>query len=246
MSHEIPSARTIDDRLLDSLVDGELDATARRKLFSVLDENPGGWRHCALAFLEAQAWRADLRGAMNTPGRISASAVGPSVRKLSQTAAAAKTGLIAAAVAIAFAAGRLTGPRDIARPSVAPGAMSSQVVQHGHDEQRPADSAAADAEGRAVRDKPDARVAGVLTLEIDDHGQSRSIRVPVFEGARIDTRWLLDQPPAIRASVVQALERRGHRVEAHRQLVTLSLKDGRKLILPVEEVDVRFGARVFQ
>jgi hypothetical protein len=68
----------------------------------------------------------------------------------------------------------------------------------------------------------------------------------VIEGPGIDTRWLLEQPPAIRASVVQALERRGHKVEAHRQLLTVNLKDGRKLILPVDEVDVRSANRVYQ
>jgi hypothetical protein len=86
----------------------------------------------------------------------------------------------------------------------------------------------------------------MLALEVDDHGQPRTLQVPVIEGRGIDVRWLLEQPPAIRASVVHALERRGHRVEAHRQLVTLGLKNGRKLILPVDEVDVRFAGRVFQ
>lgn len=42
---------------LDRLVDGELDDEARRDLLARFESEPGGWRRCALAFLEAQSWR---------------------------------------------------------------------------------------------------------------------------------------------------------------------------------------------
>ena len=51
-----------DPRLLDLLVDGELTPGERRELLTRLDEQPEGWRRCALAFLEAQAWQQDLGG----------------------------------------------------------------------------------------------------------------------------------------------------------------------------------------
>ena len=43
-----------DDILFDRLVDGELSSTERRQLIASLDDRPGGWRRCALAFVEAQ------------------------------------------------------------------------------------------------------------------------------------------------------------------------------------------------
>src|SRR5574340_373427 len=46
-----------DDPRLDQLVDDELGETERRDLLVKLDAEPDGWRRCALAFLEAQAWR---------------------------------------------------------------------------------------------------------------------------------------------------------------------------------------------
>ncbi len=49
-----------DRRVLDRLVDGELGVDERRELLAALDDEPGGWRRCALAFLEAQAWRWQL------------------------------------------------------------------------------------------------------------------------------------------------------------------------------------------
>ena len=47
----------------DLLADGELSEGDRRELLCRLDEEPGGWRRCALAFLEAQSWKEEF-GAM--------------------------------------------------------------------------------------------------------------------------------------------------------------------------------------
>jgi len=46
------------DRLIDRLVDGALPEPDRQRLLAALDGD--GWRRCALAFLEAQAWREAL------------------------------------------------------------------------------------------------------------------------------------------------------------------------------------------
>ncbi|MDO5554611.1 MAG: hypothetical protein Q4G68_12710 [Planctomycetia bacterium] len=47
-----------EDRLaIDLLVDGELDEEARRELLLRLDSINGGWRVCAIAFLESQCFR---------------------------------------------------------------------------------------------------------------------------------------------------------------------------------------------
>jgi hypothetical protein len=47
--------------VLDRLVDGELGPSQRRELLAALDDEPGAWRRCALAFLEAQSWRRGCR-----------------------------------------------------------------------------------------------------------------------------------------------------------------------------------------
>jgi anti-sigma factor RsiW len=47
----------INNLWLDRLVDGELLEPERRALLERLETEPDGWRRCALAFLEAQAWR---------------------------------------------------------------------------------------------------------------------------------------------------------------------------------------------
>src|SRR5262245_58810780 len=45
---------------IERLVDGELSPEEHRRLVASLDEEPGGWRQCALAFLEAQALSQEL------------------------------------------------------------------------------------------------------------------------------------------------------------------------------------------
>ena len=50
----------LDARFLDRLVDGGLSGPERRDLLLRLDADPEGWRRCALAFLEDQAWRQAL------------------------------------------------------------------------------------------------------------------------------------------------------------------------------------------
>ena len=51
-----------DDARFDRLVDGELSPEEYRRMLASLDDEPGGWRRCAMAFLEAQAWGQEVRG----------------------------------------------------------------------------------------------------------------------------------------------------------------------------------------
>jgi hypothetical protein len=246
MNNERQSRRLIDERFLDRLVDNELDAADRHELLVTLDESPDGWRRCALAFLEAQAWRNDLRGAVGEPAPAKAPAAHAIPRRRLRAVRIGQAGLIVAVVIVAFGAGWLIRPGGDDRRPVDSRTAPFSVVERENEVEKRHDLPTADPEESGPDGKPDVRVAGTLTLEVEDRGQPRTLRVPVIEGRGIDMRWLLEQPPAMRASVVRALERRGHRVEAHRQLVTFNLKNGRKLILPVDEVDVRFAGRVFQ
>lgn len=236
----------VDRQLLDLLVDGELDAARRRDLISQLAAAPGGWQQCALAFLEAQAWRVDLRDAAQEPASArvrSGGAVSPRrpfVRRLRNSC------LVALGIACAFAAGWLLHPAPatpLTADAIAPaprGNIQTPVVATQSDDEAPAKKA------HDIEEPADVRIAGIVTFKFNDHGEEREMHLPVLEGPGIDIQKWLERPPAIRASAVQALERRGHKVETHRQLLTLNLKDGRKLLLPLDQVDVRFAHRVYQ
>src|SRR5262245_23353512 len=105
MTMESQPAEPIDQRLLDRLVDGELDAAGRRELLKALDDQPGGWRRCALAFLEAQAWRSDLRGAVRGSFSVTAPAASAAAGPRSRKVRLRQAGVIAAALIVAFGAG---------------------------------------------------------------------------------------------------------------------------------------------
>src|SRR5262245_61132861 len=56
-----------DTMLLDRLVDGELNDEERRELLLRLERTPDGWRRCAMAFLEGQAWRSEAKAMVHGP-----------------------------------------------------------------------------------------------------------------------------------------------------------------------------------
>jgi hypothetical protein len=107
-----------EDRWIDRLVDGELSGDERRALLARIAAEPGGWRRCALAFLEAQAWReAFVPVAMNAGPVPAATLTSPKVHRL----AVARTAVaVAASLLMAFGLGWLSrGQADPPAPLVA-------------------------------------------------------------------------------------------------------------------------------
>lgn len=246
------SANLIDQTLFDLLVDGELPDDRRRDLLAQLDIEPHGWKRCALAFLEAQAWRSEVRRAPWSGIPVAA----PNVSHVSTVPLPRQrnlAGLIIVASllsAVGFGLGRWSVDRQPEHISLA-----TREKLPASEKQRPPvidEKPGADASPGHTKPAPAAdrdesvKVAGVLAWSVDENGQTREMSVPVLEGAGIDLKWLLSQPAAIREPVRKELERRGHKVELHRQLITLSLKDGRSVVMPIDQVDVRFAGRVYQ
>jgi hypothetical protein len=91
------------ERQIDLLVDGELGENGRRALLLRLDGEPNGWRRCALAFLEGQAWRESLIPA-NAVNLAQPAVVQPRLRPSRWRPVGRLAGL-AAALALTFATG---------------------------------------------------------------------------------------------------------------------------------------------
>ncbi len=103
------------DRMIDRLVDGELSEADRRALLASFEADPSGWRRCAMAFLEAQAWRESL-------GTVAAHVAmqPPMLAPARPRFGFAKTGLaIAASVLVAFSVGRLSKGERQPVPTIA-------------------------------------------------------------------------------------------------------------------------------
>ena len=209
------------DAALDRLVDGRLDEAERRALLLSLDEERDGWRRCALAFLEDQAWRAALGEAAPVPKVIEHPPIAirhprPQARRLAVAAS-----LLAATFAAGFATGGASrvGPQ----PLVA--------------ERKPTEAIAA-APGRPA--EMPIRNVGWFDVVDGTDGESPPGRVPIYEGPGLDEKWLRDQPPSVPDYVRAQWERKGYQVEERRRLVSLDLEDGRRVEIPVDEVNVEF------
>lgn len=208
-------------RLLDLLVDGELNESQRRELLAWCEREPDGWRRCALAFLDAQSWSSVLgqmargdsgpadRSSSDDPLWAAPSAESPVVEPPKATIAPSWLSpalALAASVLVAFSLGLWArGGMFGGGPAIAAKGARDKV--------------------RLVADGP--------------AGAGEEMQSPVAGGQRMNDDWRSGQPAAMPREIEQALERLGHRVRQRRQLVPIPLEDGRRVMVPVDQIDVQ-------
>ena len=276
---------SIDRQSLDLLVDGELPEPERRELLLSLDQVPGGWRSCALAFLEAQCWkqtcgtiareqtpsaalrRTDWQSVLPSatdsqpvvPSGTDAQPVVPSgtdwqsvlpsvvARPRSRLRRFMGSGLTALATAAAFLAalglgwtlrdalrgGRPPGPGAGEVAGVLPGYVEGNGPQAGRG-QTP------DTTGRfAVRAVPQPWGTVQVSLPGATEDSRESISVPVTESDHVEGSWFQPSPDTMPAHLQTALERLGYQVRQQRQLLPFPMQGGYRLMLPVDQVELR-------
>jgi hypothetical protein len=228
-------------RLLDLLVDDELGDDRRRELLARIEASPDGWRQCALAFLESQAWRRSLRRAAReasspgceadraTPVR---SSYRPARHWMGTVLAMAASFLAAFALALTWRG--VPGQPGASRP-VDLAASSPRSGDRAETPVGPVDTAV-----------PGASELQMVTLSVDGAEGKQSIEVPVIPADRYDPNWLGDQPSAVPAEVLRALRQSGHRVDQRRNLVPVEMQDGSRLFVPVDQFDVRYMGDPYQ
>lgn len=227
-----------DDHCFDLLVDGELSDAERRELLAGLDDEPGGWRRCALAFLEAQSWQEDLGAIVRPPAAKPPIAAAPRWSRgpgVLGTLVAMAASFLVALVTISVYQGMrepLGGPvaevpgQSAAVPS--PSALAEQPVEP----------------ETAEQPQPVDPQEEVYMVTLDPPGdESAPIRLPAIPRERIDDPMLTNVPVILPRDVLEALRRTGHEVRQRRELIPLPLEDGRKLVVPVDEVDVHYVGR---
>lgn len=228
-----------DDRRWDRLVDGSLSEREYRAMLAALDEQPDGWRRCALAFLEAQAWGREMRQMRDSWATGEKTAQGG----LQRTAALARQrwrawASIAALVLAAFAAGwnlRRPQPATAPVPSVVenPAARSQpQVVRRGADKPVPS---AVPPDWPAVHDPS---LENVMLLVNAADGTTRQLEVPVFPHESQFADWLRQAGPGVPTEVEQALRQLGYRVQRDRRLAPVRAAGNRRVFVPVEQVEI--------
>jgi hypothetical protein len=191
-----------DETQLDRLVDAELSESERRQLLLRLEAEPHGWRRCALAFLEAQAWRQSIRGIMEPVAGIAQSGMTSNIRRMRSPRRFLMyvTALTAALVA-AFALGRAWhGKTGDTAPQVLVAAGESPAAAPVRETPLPAPA------GSAARGSPQTRAESSSYVD----------------------------------SLVKQWEQQGYYVERQKRLVSIEMKDGKRVNVPVQEVRLQY------
>ncbi len=214
-----------DDARFDRLVDGELSADEYRTLLASLDDEPGGWRRCALAFLEAQAIRRELT-AVRTRDQ---SPPVPAKKQASDPIDVAKFDWrLPLGMAASFLAALTLGMTlpDLWRNGNAPAPTDRNIVQH-----KPATDTVPQLQPRTV---------GNAQLMVDGPGGTTTSagQVPIYDVPGGMDSYLSAGGSAVPVQWINELKRRGHQVEHGEQYVPVDLEDGRRAVIPVESLKI--------
>jgi hypothetical protein len=222
--NQINYSRAEDERF-DRLVDGELSETERKELLTSLDREPDGWRRCALAFLEAQCWKKELRDLRQTVSACAVPFASPRhARKRSSSPLGLLGTLMAMAATFFLALGIGAWWLNYNQHGLAPG--PDQIAGRSGE---PSATANSSAPWQMVKLFP----AGSTD-------PNQAIQLPALVRDRIDENWLRNLPAPIPESVAENLRRNGYKVQTQQELLPLRLDDGRQLVVPVDKVELNY------
>lgn len=219
--------RDMDETELDALVDGSLDEPERRALLLRLESTPEGWRRCALAFLEAQAWREALGAAACQTPTQGIGVAQPVAAREARVASSSRYGphaLWAAAVALAFLGG--WGVRGVPVPIQAP--AHEPIVA---------------SLGPSIEPATRASNSNATHMDPPTKSRPRPSGEPEWSTAGL---VLPLAPPALPERVRDRLVRNGYRVREHTALSSIALDDGRRVAVPVGQVRLEYvGSMIY-
>ncbi len=235
MNHAEPS-EPISDTFLDRLVDGELSPAELRGAIQSLDSEPDGWKRCALAFLEAQAWRESFRaipvsGATVVKVGISTEPI-PAPRRSQPWRMAMAAGL----AGIAFLLGWTLHPD---RSSGRDGMTAPTIARSTNPTPEGGSSVGSIPSSTEVPDVSPAPSAGPDSL-VAAGPEASPPPGPIPTGPSAGERWAYTPPAPITEHQQALLEQQGYQVDRRRRFVPARLKDGRRVAVPVDQVQVRY------
>jgi hypothetical protein len=205
---------------LDRLACGELDEQTRKSLFTWLDAEPLRWRGCALALLEMQTWNESLENIDKNPACVPE----PAFRAIHERNRESKIlrwrplSSLAAALLVAFTLGTLSGGWW---------KSNGEVVAN----KRPQESEPAGPLMATVSLRPELGSAMPATLQIPVMSVKDS-------GAHSPSRSISEYDR-------QKWERRGYQLTKERRFLPAQLPDGKKVVVPVEQVKANYvGSKV--
>ena len=202
------------DVQIDRLVDGELGEHEYRALLALLDDEPDGWRRCALAFLEAQALRHDLTEiCQGVPSGVEAE-IRPAHRTSGISRNMAWVVTVAASLLLAFClgwsmrSGSLEG--NLSVPQVATPQRTSVVSP----------------------------VTEIARSAVEDQKADSEVQLPAVSVDEQYAAALADDTAIVPPDIQTALEGLGYVIRRDRQWAPLE-SAGRRVFVPLEQVEIR-------
>jgi hypothetical protein len=213
---------------VDRLACGELDENMRKSLFTWLDAEPLRWRSCALALLEAQSWNESLAGitlAVDKETRAELCRLDQKSRVERTPFRWASLGSLAAVLLIAFTLGALS--RGWPAPQVDAIVESKQPPASEHGTEK----------------DPTGRLMATVSLPSELGSQiPATLQIPV--------RSVRDSGPQTASTPISEFdqhkwERLGYQLTKERRYLPAQLPDGKKVVVPVDQVKANYvGSKV--
>jgi hypothetical protein len=209
-------------RLLDRLVDGEMAHDEQRQLILSLEAQPDGWRRCAMAFLEAQAWGRECQQWTGGSAVIQLLSQKSAARRAAGSTTWLKPLAVAAGLALAFTLGLAV------RGSSQPAAMDVALSPTERDT-------------KAIELANPQYETVKVSLPADDGQSEQTLEVPLVEADQQSVASLLaDQKPVLSDVELKTLESTGHHVEQRRAYYPVQLQNGRRGVVPMDMVEVKY------
>jgi hypothetical protein len=239
----------LSDADLDRIVDGELSPAELREALDRLALEPDGWKRCALAFLEAQGWRESFRAMGDTDSTVTggfARSPAPSPpQSIRFPPGLRRVAMAAGIAALFFALGWRAHPDRAPRRGLGASPALAAVNHPPHTDvagtgELPDSFEGASGPMRDVPSLPDPipPVVAVGRLRVGPSGSGPS--VPILAGPGIDEQWVRNQPSPLTEHQQALLEQHGFQVDRRRRLISATLADGRRVTVPVDQVQLRY------
>lgn len=208
-----------DNLIFDRLADDELTFAEKQELLSSLDGRIDGWRRCALALLEAQAWRKELSSFVASeplPTVVQVAAAAPTplpARPLIQRKWLGNSLALAASAMVAFSLGW-----NLRSPEIHSTSSQDLLAEN---ENQP-----------SARDSSDA-----VTLVVkDDQGKHQRLRLPLIEADNLNEQFG-QVVPLIPDELRTDLQNRGFDLKSKRRYAPLFFEQDEQLVPMVVPVN---------
>ena len=251
---ELDAINPVDSAFIDRIVDGTLTPVELRTAIDCLDRESDGWKRCALAFLEAQCWRESfptIEEPATSLGTCRSLSL-PSAARTRMGRSWIRGPIAAAIVTAAFATGWMShatrmwsgaerNPIDHPGANLSPPVRGSQsAAASATNVDRPAQARLAAWQIREKQYIPTVKEVIRSVGRVHFGTESAGAEVPILAGPGITEQWLRDQPPPLNEHREVALQRHGYHVDQRRRLITTILADGRRVTVPIDQVQIRY------